>query len=52
MIGWPAYLLIGATGGPARGMTNHLLPDPMTPVDPKFPNKVRRGDDDDDECRF
>ncbi|GMH83656.1 hypothetical protein TrVE_jg11393 [Triparma verrucosa] len=39
VLGWPAYLMIGATGGPARGLTNHLLPDPMTPVDPKFPTK-------------
>lgn len=39
VVGWPAYLLIGATGGPARGLTNHLLPDPLTEVDPKFPGK-------------
>lgn len=36
-IGWPAYLLIGATGGSARGMTNHYLPDPLTT--PDMPNK-------------
>lgn len=36
-IGWPAYLLIGATGGPDRGMTNHYYPDPLT--EPKLPNK-------------
>jgi omega-6 fatty acid desaturase (delta-12 desaturase) len=35
--GWPAYLLIGATGGPARGMTNHFYPDPLTT--PSQPNK-------------
>ena len=26
VLGWPAYLLFGATGGPERGMTNHFLP--------------------------
>ncbi len=36
-IGWPAYLLIGATGSPDRGMTNHFLPNPMTT--PKQPKK-------------
>ena len=36
-VGWPAYLLIGATGGPDRGMTNHFYPDPLT--EPKLPNK-------------
>ena len=25
-VGWPLYLLIGATGGPARGTTNHFVP--------------------------
>ena len=35
-IGWPAYLLIGATGGSARGVTNHYWPDPLTtPEQPK-----------------
>jgi fatty acid desaturase len=35
-VGWPAYLLIGATGGPARGMTNHFYPEPLTtPEQPK-----------------
>lgn len=33
VLGWPAYLLIGATGGTARGMTNHFLPDPLTTPD-------------------
>jgi hypothetical protein len=33
IIGWPAYLLIGATGGSARGMTNHYWPDPLTTPD-------------------
>jgi len=32
-VGWPAYLLIGATGGPARGMTNHFYPNPLTKPD-------------------
>jgi fatty acid desaturase len=30
VVGWPAYLLIGATGGPARGMTNHFYPEPLS----------------------
>jgi len=35
-IGWPAYLLIGATGGPDRGMTNHFYGNPLTtPKDQK-----------------
>lgn len=35
-IGWPAYLMIGATGGTARGMTNHFYPEPLTtPAQPK-----------------
>ncbi len=25
-LGWPVYLLVGATGGPLRGMTNHFWP--------------------------
>lgn len=33
VIGWPAYLLIGATGGPARGVTNHFYPNPLTTPD-------------------
>jgi fatty acid desaturase len=33
IVGWPAYLLIGATGGPARGMTNHYWPEPLTTPD-------------------
>jgi omega-6 fatty acid desaturase (delta-12 desaturase) len=37
IVGWPAYLLIGATGGPARGMTNHFYPDPLTT--PSMPKK-------------
>jgi omega-6 fatty acid desaturase (delta-12 desaturase) len=35
-VGWPGYLLIGATGGPDRGMTNHFYPNPLTtPPNPK-----------------
>ena len=26
LIGWPLYLLAGASGGPARGITNHFWP--------------------------
>jgi fatty acid desaturase len=26
VLGWPAYLLYGATGGPVRGLTNHFIP--------------------------
>lgn len=37
VIGWPAYLLIGATGGMDRGMTNHYWPDPLT--EPNQPKK-------------
>ena len=33
ILGWPAYLLIGATGGLARGMTNHFYPNPLTTPD-------------------
>lgn len=36
-VGWPAYLMIGATGGEARGMTNHFYPEPLT--EPDMPNK-------------
>lgn len=25
-LGWPAYLVAGATGGPSRGVTNHFVP--------------------------
>lgn len=25
-MGWPAYLLFGATGGPSRGITSHFFP--------------------------
>jgi len=33
VVGWPGYLMIGATGGPARGVTNHFYPDPLTEPD-------------------
>ena len=26
LLGWPAYLFFGATGGPERGFTNHFFP--------------------------
>jgi omega-6 fatty acid desaturase (delta-12 desaturase) len=26
LLGWPAYLLLGVTGGKSRGLTNHFLP--------------------------
>ena len=26
LVGWPAYLLVGATGSPVRGTTNHFWP--------------------------
>jgi len=43
VIGWPAYLLAGATGGPVRGVTNHFVPTRpfSTALWPnKWPNKV------------
>jgi len=27
IFGWPLYLLLGASGGPVRGQTNHFLPN-------------------------
>mmetsp|Transcript_5518 Transcript_5518/g.8330 ORF Transcript_5518/g.8330 Transcript_5518/m.8330 type:complete len:442 (+) Transcript_5518:81-1406(+) len=35
LIGWPAYLIIGSTGGPSRGTTNHFVPT----SDKLFPGK-------------
>ncbi len=36
--GWPLYLLVGATGGPERGLTNHFWPSkPFS--DALFPNR-------------
>jgi omega-6 fatty acid desaturase (delta-12 desaturase) len=26
LVGWPAYILFGATGGYSRGITNHFIP--------------------------
>jgi fatty acid desaturase len=41
LFGWPGYLLVGATGGPARGRTNHLWP--LKPFsDAMFPGQWRR----------
>lgn len=34
-VGWPAYLLLGVTGGPSRGFTNHFLPVQF----PRSPNQ-------------
>ena len=46
LIGWPAYLMIGATGSPERGLTNHFLPNPLTtPKQPRrelFPGKWKQ----------
>lgn len=39
VLGWPAYLLIGSTGGPARGVTSHFSPNPLIKGDAKFKNK-------------
>ena len=41
LLGWPGYLLIGASGGPARGMTNHFWP--LKPFSAKlFPGSWQR----------
>lgn len=37
IVGWPAYLLFGATGGPDRGVTSHFIPSPLT--EPKQPKR-------------
>jgi len=46
LIGWPAYLMVGATGGTGRGMTNHFYPNPLTkPEQPKrelFPGSWKK----------
>mmetsp|Transcript_15076 Transcript_15076/g.26230 ORF Transcript_15076/g.26230 Transcript_15076/m.26230 type:complete len:438 (-) Transcript_15076:2672-3985(-) len=38
VIGWPAYLMFGATGSPKRGVTNHFIPlnDGLFPGDWKW----------------
>lgn len=41
-IGWPAYLLFGATGGPSRGFTNHFIPFSSRRPEP-FPGQPPRG---------
>ena len=47
VIGWPAYLLIGATGG-SRGITNHFWPEPLfgtkpiDGVDELFPGRWKQ----------
>ena len=41
LFGWPGYLLLGATGGPARGRTNHFWP--LKPFsNAMFPGQWRR----------
>lgn len=41
VFGWPSYLLTGATGGPARGTTNHFWPiKPFSAA--LFPGQWRR----------
>ena len=41
LVGWPAYLLTGASGGPARGTTNHFWPGwPFSAA--LFPGEWRR----------
>jgi hypothetical protein len=46
-IGWPAYLLVGATGG-SRGVTNHFWPEPLfgskpeEGVDELFPGRWKK----------
>jgi len=47
VIGWPAYLLWGATGGPKYGVSNHFLPTKpfATALWPgKWPKKVLQSD--------
>ncbi|MCA9143093.1 MAG: fatty acid desaturase [Planctomycetaceae bacterium] len=40
LVGWPAYLMTGVSGGPSRGMTNHFWP--MRPFSAAmFPGKWR-----------
>jgi fatty acid desaturase len=40
LLGWPAYLLAGVTGGPARGRTNHFWPAKPFSTE-MFPGKWR-----------
>jgi omega-6 fatty acid desaturase (delta-12 desaturase) len=43
-VGWPAYILLGETGGHARGVTNHFVHfrlDGQPDTDPLFPGRWR-----------
>jgi len=42
VFGWPAYLLTGATGGSARGVTNHFLPNVNTGDLELFPGSWKK----------
>ena len=42
VFGWPAYLLTGATGGSARGVTNHFLPNVNTGALELFPGSWKK----------
>lgn len=42
VFGWPAYLLTGATGGSARGVTNHFLPNINTGDLELFPGSWKK----------
>jgi fatty acid desaturase len=42
VLGWPMYLLFGATGGPSRGFTNHFIPVQTRRPDP-FPGQPPKG---------
>ena len=42
IFGWPAYLLTGATGGSARGVTNHFLPNVNTGSLELFPGSWKK----------
>ena len=42
VFGWPAYLLTGATGGSARGVTNHFLPNINTGALELFPGSWKK----------
>ena len=39
LFGWPAYLLLGMTGGTARGVTNHFIPFQTSPTAQLYPGK-------------
>jgi hypothetical protein len=42
VFGWPAYLLTGATGGSARGVTNHFIPSINTGPIELFPGSWKK----------